>query len=75
MTTRQLVEALLSLGLGLAFLWLIWRSLRTGMSAGTGRMSPRRAEQPVRFWAMVLLYAAMAAWLVGQGVGRIFAAS
>ena len=70
MTTRQLVEALLPLCLGLAFLWLIWRSLRTGMSPGSGGMSPRRAERPVTFWAMVLLYAAMAAWLIGQSIVR-----
>jgi hypothetical protein len=46
----------------LAFGWLAWRSVKTGMPAGNAAMNPRRTERPFQFWSVVALFAAFAIW-------------
>lgn len=59
---------------GLYFLWLIWRSLRTGLPFGNPDMDPRRDERPGQFWGMLAFHAAAAILLLANGIERVAAA-
>lgn len=54
-------------------LWLIWRSLRTGMPVGDPNMNPRRSERPGQFWAMIAFHAVLAIGLLAGGIARVVA--
>ena len=38
---------------------LAWRTLKTGMPAGSAKMDPRRDERPVQFWLVFCFYFAV----------------
>jgi len=52
----------------LAFAWLQWRTVRTGMPAGNTTMNPRREERPIRFWLVAALYAGLTVWNAVQAL-------
>lgn len=57
MSEPPVIRIIINLSGMSAFLWLIWRSLRTGMPAGNPKMNPRRDERPLQFWMVVALFA------------------
>jgi len=59
---------------GLYLLWLIWRSVRTGMPFGNPHMNPRRAERPGQFWGMIAFRAVVAIPFLADPVERLVAA-
>jgi len=46
----------------MAFAWIIWQSVRTGMPAGNPSINPRRKERPFQFWLVVTFFAVFAIW-------------
>jgi len=51
------------------WLWLAWRTVRTGMPFGDPNWNPRRDERPFQFWLVVALYVGLGTWCVAQAVG------
>jgi hypothetical protein len=43
------------------YLWLFWRTLRTGLPAGNPKMYGR-AERPIQFWAAAILFGGCGVW-------------
>ncbi len=48
------------------WLWLAWRSVRTGMPAGNPRVNPRREERPIYFWSVVAFFTLYGLWTLAR---------
>jgi hypothetical protein len=74
MTVWRFAQTIGPLLCGLYFIWLIWRSLRTGMPFGNPNMNPRRDERPGQFWSLIAFYAAVAIFYLADASEHVAAA-
>lgn len=69
----QIYEAVMGvLGILIAPLWLylIWLSVRTGVTSGWPQ-GPRRDRKPALFWLCLLAYLGLAIGFAGYGFSRL----
>ena len=70
----RIVQGLLFLFFGAGLLWIAWRSLQGGplpwgARGLSGRLEFRRAEQPLRYWLALAVYAIAGVALVLFALG------
>jgi hypothetical protein len=71
MTIGNAIHITVGCSAALAWTWMAWRTVRTGMPAGNAKMNPRREERPVQFWFLAAFYVGVAIWSAVQAFGPV----